>query len=110
MNLRETILDALNSKHDVECFDKLQSIRKKARERGIDDIGDKIAVVITEWREAKAKPVEPVTPEKPPEVKSEPIKHSNDSRKSTVIYEQPKQRKDSDSMILRMADERKGKC
>ena len=41
MTLRETILEALSC-NDVECFNRLLAIRKKAKEMGIKDINERI--------------------------------------------------------------------
>lgn len=42
MTLSQTIQTALSIKCDVACFAELQAIRKKAKERGIDDIDARI--------------------------------------------------------------------
>ena len=108
MTLRETILEALSC-NDVECFNRLLAIRKKAKEMGITDIDERIRRVNLERLKAKPEPVEPVKKETPPEVVTETIPdNSSMARKTTKQYQPPKRRKDSDSMILRMADEKKG--
>lgn len=106
MTLKETILDALDS-NDVECFEKLMAIRKKAKSMGIADIGERIRKINLERLKPNPEPIEQVKQKKLPEVVTEVIlDNSPKARKTTKHYEPPVRRKDSDSKILMMADEK----
>ena len=65
MSLNQAITSALAIKCDTTCFNELLAIRKKARERGIDDIDARIRRINLARQKPKPEPVEPPKQEEP---------------------------------------------
>lgn len=107
MSLKQAIREALTG-NDVEVFDKLVAPRRECRERGID--ADKVNELIRKVIHEDSKPATKPEPEAQP-VTPEPLQAVQDkrtdkdlSRRARFSGEPVKQRKDSDSMMLMMAD------
>ncbi|AUS02143.1 hypothetical protein NVP2095A_62 [Vibrio phage 2.095.A._10N.286.46.E10] len=111
MSLKQAAREALKG-NDVEVHAKLYALRIECRERGIDSdkVTEIIKSVIHEDKQPEAVPEppapEPITPE-PPKAVQDRRTDKELSRRSQFTGEPVKQRKDSDSMILMMADSKK---
>ena len=123
MSLKQAAREALKG-NDVEVHAQLIALRKECRERGIDadKVTSIIRSVIHEDRQLKSKPkLESVPPPEAAGLTTE-AKETGDelgvvqqdnrtdkelSRRAQFSGEPVKQRKDSDSMILMMADEKR---
>ncbi|CAM0107989.1 hypothetical protein VPH209E381_0083 [Vibrio phage 209E38-1] len=112
MSLKQAIRDALTG-NDVDAHSKMLALRKECTARGIhaDEVTRLVKVVINEDSKPKAMPepeAQPVTPE-PPQAIQDKRTDKELSRHHGKSYEPTTARKDSDSMILRMVDEKKGR-
>ncbi|AUR83683.1 hypothetical protein NVP1038O_73 [Vibrio phage 1.038.O._10N.286.51.C2] len=111
MSLKQAAREALKG-NDAEVHAKLYALRIECRERGIDSekVTEIIKSVIHEDKQPEAVPEppapEPITPE-PPKAVQDRRTDKELSRRSQFTGEPVKQRKDSDSMILMMADSKK---
>lgn len=117
MSLKQAIREALTG-NDVDVHSKMLALRKECAARGIhtDEVTRLVKVVIHEYSKPKAMP-EPEAPQQEPtglkanqeECKRGSLQGEELSRHHGQSYEPTTTRKDSDSMILRMADEKKGR-
>lgn len=113
MSLKQAVRDALIG-NDVDVHAKLYALRIECRERGIytDEVTRIVRSVLNEDSKPAAMPEpeapQPVTPE-PPQAVQDKRTERELSRHHGQSYEPKTTRKDSDSMILRMADEKKGR-
>ena len=110
MSLKQAAREALKG-NDIEVHAQLIALRRECRERGIDakKVNDLIRSVIHEDSKPATKPepeTQPVTPE-PLQAVQDNRTDKELSRRAQFSGEPVKQRKDSDSMILRMADEKR---
>ena len=111
MSLKSAVREALTG-NDVEVHAKLYALRIECRERGIhtDEVTRIVKAVLNENNKPETMPEpeapQPVTPE-PPQTIPDRRTESELSRRVQFSGEPVQQRKDSDSMILRMADEKK---
>ena len=110
MRFKQAIREALTG-NDVEAFDKLVALRRECRERGID--ADKVNELIRKVIHEDSKPEAMPEPEAPQPAPPEPPKAVPDRRTESELSrrvqfsgEPVRERKDSDSIILRMANER----
>lgn len=117
MSLRQRAHDALIIDSDIECAKALNILRKECRAKGLDP--ERVNQIIRSENhaiynasklpvEVKPKPPEkePATPE-PTQVIQDTRTEAELSRRAKFSGEPVKQRNDKDSMILRMADEKK---
>jgi hypothetical protein len=111
MSLKQAAREALEG-NDVEVHAKLYELRTECRERGINSekVTEIIRSVINEGKQPEAAPEpqepKPITPE-PPKAVQDRRTDKELSRRSQFSGEPVKQRKDSDSMILMMAENKK---
>ena len=107
MSLKQAAREALKG-HDIEVHQKLIALRRECRERGIN--ADKVTSIIRSVIHEDSKPATKLVLQP---VISEPLQAVQDkrtdkelSRRAQFSGEPVKQRKDSDSMILIMADKK----
>tara|TARA_B100001063_G_C16779142_1_gene569398 strand:+ start:19140 stop:19475 length:336 start_codon:yes stop_codon:yes gene_type:complete len=111
MSLKQAVRDALVG-NDVDVHAKLYALRIECRERGIhtDEVTRIVRSVLNEDSKPAAMPEpeapQPVTPEASPVIQDRRADKEL-SRRVQFSGEPVQQRKDSDSMILRMADDKK---
>lgn len=115
MSLRKAIRKALTG-NDVEAFDKLVALRRECRERDIDadKVNELIRKVIHEDSKPKAMPKpeapqpepQPVTPE-PPQAVQDKRTEQELSRRVKFSGEPIREREDSESKIIMMAEDKK---
>ena len=108
MSLKQAIREALTG-NDVEVFDKLVALRRECRDRGID--ADKVNELIRKVIHEDSKPAAMPEPEAPQPVTPEPPQAVQDkradkelSRRVQFSGEPIRERSDSESKILMMAD------
>lgn len=108
--IKDKYREALKLKVDTDKFDAMLAIRKRATELGIST--NEVTKLYREVLSEKSKPASPK--ELPPsnEIKQappEPQKHLPNlgTRRGQQTVEPMRERKDSDSAILRMADEKR---
>lgn len=110
MNLKQAAREALTG-NDVEVHAKLTALRIECRDRGVDS--DEVTAIIRGVIHEDSKPAtmpepeaQPIAPE-PPQAVQDKRTDKELSRRAQFSGEPVKQRKDSDSMILMMADEKR---
>ena len=109
MSLKQAAREALKG-NDIEVHAQLIALRRECRERGID--ADKVTSIIRSVIHEDSKPAtkpepgaQPATPE-PLQAVQDKRTDKELSRRAQFSGEPVKQRKDSDSMILMMADKK----
>lgn len=108
--IKDKYREALKLKVDTDKFDAMLAIRKRATKLGIST--DEVTKLYTEVLSEKSKPAPPkelphadeIKPAKPEPPKDIP---NLGTRRGQQTVEPMHERKDSDSMILRMADEKR---